>query len=367
MNVDYNNLSTQSVPLSNCVTSDREGAIITLHPEMVIPDDLQGKDFAFPFLHEMFRIRHEDPTFSADMENTSHPAERAIAEWNKSGRLPPGVAHDWKFAKTVWSLFLKGRHDVCSDYIKREHANYRFDYPPHPFVVIYAFCAKLGRRRAKDVFDVLQAEWGKAGTVDPKQRDTLREYFLNNHALDFWRGTWSVISEYMANFSEFSQVLIYLDRGVSIGSGYNPSSSAFDSTKMLYGNAYEHLAEFLTLPACLNNIVESRPYDTFEKLSLEQYLNLDKGSRHGPLKGNSNLYKLADALDNHVRNASHHGNMRFNSDTGDILYQRRKGRKISQMKYAEYLMLCNNIVQTIAGLVCFLVAELQPEEPIESK
>ena len=99
MNVDYKNLSTQSVPLSNCVTSDREGAIVTLHPEMVIPDDLQGKDFAFPFLHEMFRIRHEDPTFSADMENTSHPAERAIAEWNKSGRLPPGVAHDWEICE----------------------------------------------------------------------------------------------------------------------------------------------------------------------------------------------------------------------------------------------------------------------------
>ena len=92
MNVDYENLSTQPVPVRNCVPSDQEGSIVTLNPEMVIPDELQGKDFAFPFLHEMSRIREEDPTFDADMEKTSRPAKEAMAEWEKGGRLPPAEA-----------------------------------------------------------------------------------------------------------------------------------------------------------------------------------------------------------------------------------------------------------------------------------
>lgn len=367
MNVDYTHLSTQTVPISNCTPSDQEGTIVTLNPEMVIPDELQGRDFAFPFLHESFRILQEEPKFDARASNAPHPYEQEIAEGKRAVRLPPGVAHDWHFTKPVWSLFLKGRHDVCSDYIKREHKKYRFTELPHPFEVIYAFCARLGRRRAKEVFDQLHEEWERARTVSPKHRDALREYFLETHMVDFLYGTWTVISEYMEHFSEFSQVLIYQDRDVSIGEGLNPSSSAFDNTKMFYGNAFEHFAAFLVLPACLNNVVESRPYDTFLKLTLDEYLSLDKGRRQDSLKNNRNLSKLTDALHNQVRNASHHRNMRFDPNTCEIAYLATKKGTWKRMKYSEYLILCNKIMQTIAGLTCFLIAELQPNEPKTSK
>ena len=249
---------------------------------MVIPDELQGKDSTFPFLHEMSRIRKEDPTFDAEMEKISRPAEEAVAEWERSGRLPPGVGHDWIFANRVWSLFLNGQHDVYAEYIKRQHAHYRFEEPPHPYEVIYAFCARLGRRRARAVCDAVREEWEKAGTINAEQRDALRSYFLDNFCFDFLSGTRTVMSEYMEHYSDFSQVLIYQDRDVSVGSGFNPSSFAFDDTKMLYGNAFEHLAPFLLLPACLNNVVEGRPYGTFKKLTLEKYLDLDKASLSTP-------------------------------------------------------------------------------------
>jgi len=363
MKVDYENFSTQQIPVRNCVPSNQEGSIVNLNPEFLIPDELQGRDKVFPFVEEISRIREEDPTFEADMEKTSRPAEEAIAEWEKNGRLPPGVGHDWEFAKRVWSLFLNNRHDVCVDYITRQYAHYRFDEPPHPYEVIYAICARLGRQRAKEICDALREEWEKAGTVNLEQRDVLRSYFLDNFSLGFLSSTLTVISEYMEHYSDFSQVLIYQDRGVSVGSGFNPSSVAFKDTKMIYGNAFEHLASFLVLPACLNNVVEGRPYDTFKKLTLEKYLDLDKTSRHGPFEDNPNLAMIADVLNNQIRNASHHGNMRFNPKTGYVIYRPTKGGSVKYMKYAEYLMLCNTIIQTIAGLTCFLIAELHPEEP----
>ena len=50
---------------------------------------------------------------------------------------------------------------------------------------------------------------------------------------------------------------------------------------------------------------------------------------------------------NRIRNASHHGNMRFNPESGYITYRLKKGGGVRYLKYAEYLMLCNKIVQTV--------------------
>ena len=43
MHVDYRTVSTEMVAISNCVASSfqKDASIITLHPEMVVPDDLQ--------------------------------------------------------------------------------------------------------------------------------------------------------------------------------------------------------------------------------------------------------------------------------------------------------------------------------------
>ncbi len=217
-----------------------------------------------------------------------------------------GPLHDWQFANRVWSLFLNGRYDVCADYIEREHANYRLDKPPEPKEVIYSFCARIGRGRAKEVFEVLAAEcevaWGKS----PVQFAALRDYFVEKFALGFLQGTHNIMAEYMKNYSEYSQVLIYQDRGVSLGEDARPSSTAFDDTKLFYGNAFEHLATYLVFPACLNNVIEGRAYDTFEKLTLKKYLALNKASKSGPFKANPKLSNISDVLNNQIRNASHH-------------------------------------------------------------
>lgn len=364
MKVDYKTTSTEPVALSNCVPSSEEGSIVNLNPTLVVPDELQGRDGVFPSIHEMQRLLTQDSTLKNEiMEPDAQPAHDIMAEWERRGRPPPGVAHDWEFAKRVWSMFLKGRHDVCADYILREHARFGFDEAPHPYEVIYGVCAKLGRRHAKDVFDALHTEWASAETKQPNQLKALRFYFLDQHCPGFLLGSLVAISEYMDHYSEFSQVLIYQDRKVKIDDGFSPSSTAFNDTKMFYGNAFEHLASFLVLPACLNNVVEGRAYDTFEKLTIAAYLELDKAVRHNAFKDNPQLAVVAEGLNNQIRNASHHGNIQFNSKSGLVAYRPTKRGGLKHIKYADYLTLCNTIIQTIAGLVCFVVAELRPDEP----
>lgn len=391
MEVDYSTVSTRIVPLSNCATRgspmpkpnlpptggvralraarrravpsvEESGTIVTLSPDMVVPDDLQGKEYAFPFLFESQRILKENPTYAEELEESTRPAQEAYEEWVKGGQLPPGPLHDWEFAGRVWSLFLNGRHDVCEAYIEREYARYRYAEQPDIFQVIYAFCALIGRGQARQVFEALSTQGEVARAKSCQHLEDFRDYYVRHFAHDLLKGSHEIASEYMKNYSEYSQVLIYMDSGASMGDLSRPSSSAFNDTKMFYGNAFEHLARHFVLPACLNNIVQGRPYDMFERLTLQEYLDLNKASKARSFQDNASLSTIAEGLNNKIRNASHHRRMEFDANTGTVIYLPSESGDYDFISYGNYLMLCNSILQKIAGLTCFVIAALRPEE-----
>jgi hypothetical protein len=214
--------------------------------------------------------------------------------------------------RRLWSLFLNGQHQVCFDYSTREFTYAGFDEPPHPFGAIYAACRLLARHHGKEVFDGLTSEWQRAISVYPDQINALQSYFLDSYFSDFLLGSLEIVTEYMANYSEFSQVFLHQAYLGGADLDLTASSMAFDRTKMIFGNAFEHLASYFVLPACLNNILSGRPYDTFQQLTLEKFLDLDKSGRAGPFRDNPQLAPIAAMMDNQLRNASHHGSMRFN-------------------------------------------------------
>ena len=364
MEVDYSTISTRIVPLSNCAKTGVEegGTIITVSPDIVVPDDLQGKEYAFPFLFESHRVREARTADAENLEKSTWPAQETYEDWVKGGRLPPGPLHDWKFAGRVWSLFINRRHDVCKDYIERKYAHYRFAEQPDVFQIIYAFCALIGRGQARQVFDALSTEGEVARGKNRQQLEELRDYYAQHFAHDLLNGSHEIVAEYMKHYSEYSQVLIYLDTGASLGGSSRPSSSAFNKTKMFYGNAFEHMTTHLILAALLNNIVQGRPYDKFETLTLQNYLDLDKASRARPFRNNTSLSKITEGLNNKIRNASHHRRMEFDPNTGTVMYRSSKSGDYEFISYGDYLMLCNSILQKIVGLTCFVIAALRPEE-----
>ena len=399
MKIDYSTVSTQIVPISNCTIRgrpmpkpklpttgdlasrvraeraarsrllaavDEGGTIVTLSPEMVIPDDMQGKEYGFPFLFESHRIRMESRAYAEAMEKSTRSAEEAFEEWVKDGQQPPGPLHDWEFAGRVWSLFLNRRRDVYKDYVEREYARYRYVEQPDVFQIIHAFCALIGRGKAKEVFEALSAEGEVVRKRNRRQLEELRDYYVQNFSYDLFKGSHEIVTEYMKNYSEYSQVLVYMDSGASMGDFSRPSSSAFNDTKMFYGNAFEHLTTHCVLLACLNNIVQGRSYDVFENLTLQKYLELDKASKAGSFQNNESLNKIAEGLNNKIRNASHHRRMQFDADSGMIMYQRSKKGDYEFISYGDYLVLCNGILQNIAGLTCFVIAGLRPEELLDT-
>ena len=364
MEVDYSTISTRIVPLSNCAKTGVEegGTIITVSPDIVVPDDLQGKEYAFPFLFESHRVREASTADAENLEKSTWPAQETYEDWVKGGRLPPGPLHDWKFAGRVWSLSINRRHDVCKDYIERKYAHYRFAEQPDVFQIIYAFCALIGRGQARQVFDALSTEGEVARGRNRQQLEALRDYYAQHFAHDLLNSSHEIVAEYMKYYSEYSQVLVYLDTGASLDGSSRPSSSAFNKTKVFYGNAFELMTTHLILAALLNNIVQGRPYDKYETLTLQNYLDLDKASRARPFRNNTSLSKITEGLNNKIRNASHHQRMEFDPNTGTVMYRSPKSGDCEFISYGDYLMLCNSILQKIVGLTCCVIAALRPEE-----
>jgi hypothetical protein len=346
---------TKTEPITNCVRGESEGSIVNLHPDFLVGEENRGRDRISLNIAAIQRLQQY-----SEFERDLHKSRERMDDL-RAGRVT-NPTQIWPFVKRLWSLFLNGQHQVCFDYSTREFASANFDEPPHPFGAIYAICRLLARRHGKEVFDGLTSEWQRARSLYPDQLGTLRSYFLDSYFSDFLTGSLAVVTEYMDSYSEFSQVLLHQAYEGSADLDLNASSMAFDRTKMIFGNAFEHLASYFVLPACLNNILSGRAYDTFQQLTLEKFLDLDKSGRVGPFRENPQLAPIAAMMSNQLRNASHHGSMRFNPGSGYIAYRPKRTGDLKYIRYVDYLIHCATVVQSSAALVCFVLRSLQPEE-----
>lgn len=158
---------------------------------------------------------------------------------------------------------------------------------------------------------------------------------------------------YLGLFTEFSQVHHAVAAGLPIDDERRAGSTNFDATRMIYGDAFEAFASNVVVLASLNNLIAGRPFDTFETLTLDAYLKLDKGGRFNAFASNSAFAEICTEADNQLRNASHHGGMTFDRTSGTIEYRAGKGGQgdAHTMSYARYLARCSIIF--IEAMVIF--------------
>lgn len=124
---------------------------------------------------------------------------------------------------------------------------------------------------------------------------------------------------------------------------------------MFYGNAFEMHAELIDLIAMLNNVIQGRSFDVFESITLEKYLTTDKASRSRAFSEDAALHTVASEFDNRIRNASHHGAMRFDPQTQIITFGTGKGNVGSEVSltYAEYLAACVRMAMQVLLMLQF--------------
>jgi hypothetical protein len=164
--------------------------------------------------------------------------------------------------------------------------------------------------------------------------------------------------------------LFTVTRGEALAVGRKATSQGFETVKMSYGNLFESFTSLIELPVLLNNILHGRDHDKFAQLTLEDYRRLDKSGRCNPLTSTPALFALCEEADNQLRNASHHGGVKFEPSTQMISYRAGKGGSGDEhsMAYAEYLSRCVRIflqILTLLRIELILSRQLGWSSPIK--
>jgi hypothetical protein len=163
----------------------------------------------------------------------------------------------------------------------------------------------------------------------------------------------AAFNEFFSGYGEHGQVLFSVTRGDPVAADKKATSHGFESVRMAYGNLFEGFTSLVEFPVLLNNVLQGRDHDQFAQLTLESYRRLDKSSRCNPLSITPALFALCEEADNQLRNASHHGGMKFDTDSQTISYRAGKGGSGDEqsMAYAEYLSRCVRLFLQILTLL----------------
>lgn len=334
-------------PEANCALCDEQiGApVLLLDAAFPVPAEMQGQDRVFPRLHQIAAMVRQAESEGRLDDMIVRPGHRPV------GR---SLTSEWNDLRRAWTLHRRGQAPLSRAVIKKVSAAL---YPDQPMVNLedwfWRFAQKIGRHENMKRLDGLVSRAADAS----KQPgwEGLLSYYNQHMAADRGRKYLSVLTQFFEGYSEFAQVHARVVGGVPIQPSEKVGSIDFERSRMFYGNAFEMHAELLDLVAMINNVIEGRDCKTFKLITLDAYLTSDKAGRSKAFSEDPALRVVAAEYDNRIRNASHHGAMRFDPETQFITFRTGKGNAGPEVRlsYAEYLAACVRIAVQVLLLLQF--------------
>jgi hypothetical protein len=351
LDVDFEKITHRVRCIENCEPSDAEGMIINLDPYTPIPDQYKHADMLFPWLqyaikdldlHEVAtRIeplgRIKDGPFIIDINH-------AIGGQHK-------ILDDWSSLKKGWSLSLKGNNKLSKKFLS-EYKNLDQDEYPSLENVLFKFSMYLISPGKRHLFDNAAKFFSNIHRSNPTEVNKFKTYYSNNIKENHFDSYLDIYSQYFRSYHEYSQTLLYVKNNKDVPLTSNLASSSFKNTKLFYGNAFEVLTSGFTVLACLNNIHMGREFDKFDNMTLSKYITINKANRANPFSNTPDLYAFSECINSTLRNASHHGAMKYDSKRNIIKYRSGGTGAEHEISYAQYITACNEIMLSIAALVC---------------
>ncbi len=318
----------------NCSQSDNEGKIINLHPEYALPKEFMHVDFISPNLLAM-----RDMIKDKDKLHTIYKIPDIEKE--KLAKATLCINEEWSTVSKIWSLNNRNKNFHLTNFIEQNRENI-FEYKKNITAneIIFSF---LFRCLAPSLENKLQDAISLIGAKYRSAPETFRD-FCNYHAQYIFSNNmekiYSIVRDFFVNYSEYSQNFLEIKKGSEIKLPYSYSSVNFEKTKKFYGDAYECLGSCVTTLACLSNIIKDRKFDTFNEMDLNKYLTLDKS---GKGKCFSDIPEFSWLMLHYVpqlRNGSHHGTFKFDSEKKIISYIPTKKQHVHHIEYFDYLNKC---------------------------
>jgi hypothetical protein len=326
--------------LSNCELCEGEGTILNLDPHFLIPEQLLHDDKVIPWLLQIPFEEIEKINIIAQPRKSQESYPKLIDIFS----LVEGIRNlreSIEFLIKAWSLHNRGKYDLSSEYLGKL-ASKLFDkaYSLYDSIFIFNFLF-IGHKR-EDV-KIIISELKEAKKKNPLEYSRFREYYIQqaDECLDRHL---EILKYYLKNYDDLNQVYLYAKTKKDIPDGMTISSKRFREVKMFYGDIYEYVTVHLFIPACINNILNGRSFDTFEQMDLKKYLTINKANRANPFKDSKSFAPIISCLDSTLRNASHHGSMKLAGNSNLIKYRSGGTGSCQTISYANYLYKCNEIM-----------------------
>ena len=370
LDVDYENVAAHIRCGLNCKQIEEvAGApIVNLDANFLISEAEQAQDGIFPRLRQMHGlikkvIEQHGPEALEDFQ------ELSAAELNSRPHRRPDYADEWKRLRKAWSLTRNDKDKLSERIVDAAHADfYSADDPLDGLSDwLWRFSMFASQpayeQRFRDAMDAIR-------NIDQSRLPDLKKRYENELAKPRADLYFAAFNEFFAGYGEYAQVFFSVTRGDAVTTDRKATSHGFESVRMSYGNLFEGLTSLIELPVLLNNILQGRDHDQFGQLTLEGYRRLDKASRCNPLSTTPALFAICEEADNQLRNASHHGGIKFEPDSQTISYRAGKGGTGDErsMAYAEYLSRCSRLflqILTVLRMELILCNQLGWSPPIK--
>lgn len=224
---------------------------------------------------------------------------------------------------------------------------------------VFQFLSRMLAPRGKALLDPVVEELRKAHRLNAPEFFRLAEHYERDLKADRFQAYSDIFAEYFRGYTEFNQTLLYVRSALPLPIDAVATSSAFETSKMFYGNAFEALGSHLDLPAAVNNIIAGRPYDQMKAMDLKQFRSINKANRTNCFSENTAMSSFVNEYDSTVRNASHHRWFNLDDSRHNILYRSGGTGATHKMSYAEYLFRCNKLAAQLMLMACWELLLLQ--------
>lgn len=313
-----------------------------------IPESEQGKDLAFPRLTQMMNM------VKAAEARGSHAVtldDMVRKDFSRPFRSPD-YADEWKILKRAWTLHRNAKLALSAKKVSEGSAKF---HSQDPLKSLQDWVWRMGLFMTQPAYEpkfkaLIESTDGLMDT--PRMANFLAAYptqVLPHRGKKYF----DILDDFFASYSEFAQVFFLVAQDVTIQPDHQVTSTGFNETKMFYGNAFERFAPLAEVLAFLNNMIAGREWDQFETLTLSDYRKLDRANVFNAFSNNGAFADMCAEADNQVRNASHHGSMRFDPKDQIIRYKIGKGAQGGEqmLSYTNYLERCVRLfLQTLTLL-----------------
>lgn len=328
---------------NNCKAGVEEGAVINLGVGFTIPKDRLHEDMYFPSFD-----------LPKPIISVTRPPGQLGPEFRDIfvdlGGLP-NTSDYWKIIQKALRFHRTDQIDFRDAQLDSFWGGARTE-DQNLDETVFLFLTRMLAPRSKTLLDPIVNELRQAYHQNPTEFFRLAEHYDHDLKADRFQAYSDILSEYFRVFTEFNQTLVYLRNDLPLPPNAVATSSAFETTKMFYGNAFEALGSLLELPAAINNIVAGRPYDQMQTMDLKRFRSLNKANRTNCFSGNAALSSFVAEYDSTIRNASHHRWFKLDDLRQSIHYRSGGTGALHKMSYAEYLYRCNSLAFQLMLMAC---------------